>query len=258
MTTPLSKVNTAYWTKRSESYGKQPFAELTDLNASKWDSYLTKVFKKANGTLTKAVDIGTGPGFLAILLAKKGLEVDAVDMNPAMLKKARENAEKLGANITTKQMNALDLDYEDDSLDLVVSRNLTWNLEDPEAAYKEWLRVLRPGGLLINFDANWYNYLYDKEAKEAYRNDRKRVANEGAYDFYIHTDVSRMEEIAKHLPLSAKQRPHWDFTILKELLPHSSHLTVTKNINHSVLTKEQELNFNATPLFSIIARKGME
>ena len=157
MTTPLSKVNTAYWTKRSESYGKQHFAELTDLNASKWDSYLTKVFKKANVTLTKAVDIGTGPGFLAILLAKKGLEVDAVDMNPAMLKKARENAEKLGANITTKQMNALDLDYEDDSLDLVVSRNLTWNLEDPEAAYKEWVRVLRPGRLLINLDANWYN-----------------------------------------------------------------------------------------------------
>ena len=103
MTTPLSKVNTAYWTKRSESYGKQHFAELTDLNASKWDSYLTKVFKKANGTLTKAVDIGTGPGFLAILLAKKGLEVDAVDMNPAMLKKARS---KPTTDATTTQNQA--------------------------------------------------------------------------------------------------------------------------------------------------------
>ncbi|MFS1663834.1 class I SAM-dependent methyltransferase [Streptococcus sp. zg-JUN1979] len=256
MKSPLTRANSAYWTKRSKSYAKQHFDELTHLNSKEWDNYLTKALKKADIPLKKAVDIGTGPGFLAILLAQKGLAVDAIDMNEAMLNEASRNARKLEVELTTKQMNALDLEYEDESVDVVVSRNLTWNLEDPRAAYKEWLRILRPGGLLINVDANWYNYLFDKEAKAAYEQDRKVVEEEGVYDFYIHTDVSDMESIARHLPLSAHKRPHWDFTILKDLLPSSSHLTVTKNINQAVLTKEQQLNFNATPLFAIIARKG--
>ena len=36
---------------------------------------------------------------------------------------------------------------------MIVSRNLTWNLPHPEMAYKEWLRVLKKGGRLLNFDA---------------------------------------------------------------------------------------------------------
>ena len=33
------------------------------------------------------------------------------------------------------------LPFADTSFDAVVSRNLVWNLENPEAAYKEWLRI---------------------------------------------------------------------------------------------------------------------
>mgnify|MGYP000370505004 CR=1 FL=1 len=45
-------------------------------------------------------------------------------------------------------------------------------------AYKEWLRVLKKGGKLLNFDANWYGYLYDDKKREAYENDRKNVEKE--------------------------------------------------------------------------------
>ena len=56
------------------------------------------------------------------------------------------------------------LDFEDGLFDVVVSRNVTWNLPEPERGYAEWARVLRPGGLIINFDANWYRYLIDDSA----------------------------------------------------------------------------------------------
>lgn len=45
--------------------------------------------------------------------------------------------------ITYCQMDASHLAFADETFDAVVSRNLTWNLEDPEQAYKEWMRVLK-------------------------------------------------------------------------------------------------------------------
>ncbi|SPZ01220.1 methyltransferase [Proteus mirabilis] len=56
-----------------------------------------------------------------------------------------------------------DLPFGDEQFDLVVSRNVTWNLKSPCEAYQEWFRVLKPGGSLINFDANWYLHLFDDE-----------------------------------------------------------------------------------------------
>ena len=58
------------------------------------------------------------------------------------------------------------------AFDVIVTRNLTWDLPHPESAYREWHRVLRSGGILLNFDANWYRYQFDSFAREAYDEDR--------------------------------------------------------------------------------------
>lgn len=58
-------------------------------------------------------------------------------------------------------MDAQNLTFHDNMFDVIVSRNLTWNLDSPAKAYREWYRVLKPGSILLNFDANWYAYLYD-------------------------------------------------------------------------------------------------
>ena len=68
------------------------------------------------------------------------------------------------------RMDAQKLDFEDNTFDVVISRNLTWNLEHPDVAYREWVRVLKAGGRLLNFDANWYGYLYEEEQRKAYEN----------------------------------------------------------------------------------------
>ena len=57
-----------------------------------------------------------------------------------------------GVDIEVLQMDAQNLDFEDDTFDLIVTRNVTWVMEQPTKACSEWIRVLQPGGRMINFD----------------------------------------------------------------------------------------------------------
>ena len=82
----------------------------------------------------------------------------AIDYTEEMLKKAKNNAGILADKIEWYQMDAQALRFADNTFDMIVSRNVTWNLEHPDRAYYEWMRVLKPGGVLLNFDANWYHH----------------------------------------------------------------------------------------------------
>ncbi|MCQ4823180.1 class I SAM-dependent methyltransferase, partial [Eubacterium callanderi] len=77
------------------------------------------------------------------------------------------------------------LDFEDNTFDLIVTRNLTWNLERPDEAYGEWHRVLAPGGRMLNFDANWYLHLYDEDKRREYFEDRNNSQAQGYNDHYV-------------------------------------------------------------------------
>ena len=46
-------------------------------------------------------------------------------------------------------MDSHQLSFDDNTFDLLINRNVTWTLYDPEQAYKEWYRVLKPGGRLL-------------------------------------------------------------------------------------------------------------
>ena len=70
----------------------------------------------------------------SVLLAKMGHEVTAIDYTENMLTEARKNAEHYGVQVHFQQMDAQQLDFEDNSFDLVISRNVLWNLENPEQA----------------------------------------------------------------------------------------------------------------------------
>ena len=89
------------------------------------------------------LDIGTGPGFFAIILAEMGFAATAVDYTDSMLDKARANAGKWRDQICFRKMNAEELTFAPESFDVIVSRNLTWNLHDPKKAYQSWERVLK-------------------------------------------------------------------------------------------------------------------
>ena len=249
--------NLAYWTGRAAGYSEVNQAELTTSQREKWSrclrSEISRYFPGIPPEQLHVLDIGTGPGFFAILLCEMGYDVTAVDLTPAMLEEARKNAGTLAGRIRFLEMNAESPDFPDGSFDVVVSRNLTWNLPHPDRAYAEWVRVLKPGGLLLNFDANWYAYLFDEKAQAAYDQDRINSAEQGVWDQNVGENFDVMEDIARRVPLSSIRRPAWDLTQLHGL---GLHARADEQIWQQLWSEEEKLNFSSTPLFLVSAIKG--
>ena len=174
-----------YWTNRAEGYSQVNLEELAGEKWPVWLSVIEEHMPKVERKGIRILDIGTGPGFFSIILSRAGYQVTAIDYTEEMLKKAKNNAGILADKIEWYQMDAQALRFADNTFDMIVSRNVTWNLEHPDRAYYEWMRVLKPGGVLLNFDANWYHHLFDEEKRAAYEADLNNVSSLGMHDRQI-------------------------------------------------------------------------
>ena len=255
-TEEYARDNISYWSKRSFSFSKNRQEELATDQHAVWSRTLDERIAahfpgKSRGEI-KVLDIGTGPGFFAILLSELGYQVTATDYTKAMLVQAKHNAGELAKDIRFLQMDAQHLAFADFSFDVIVSRNLTWNLREPEQAYAQWCRVLKPGGLLLNFDANWYRYLYDEAALSGHLHDRENVCCGDVEDDRAGTDIDSMESIALRAPLSMQLRPQWDLNILEK---YGMCAAADPDIWKSVWTKKELINNASTPMFLVWAYK---
>ena len=234
--------NITYWTRRAPSYSDVNQEELGGSQHSVWsrviDQRIQSHFGNRSRDQIRLLDVGTGPGFFAIILAELGYQVTAVDYTEAMLNQARKNAGPLASIIDFRRMDAEQLTFPDGAFDVIVSRNLTWNLPSPAKAYSQWTRVLKENGLLLNFDANWYRYLFNAQANALHLEDRKNVRENNAADDTAGTDVDAMEAIARQAPLSARRRP------------------ACPEIWKQVWTENERINNASTPMFLVHAVKA--
>jgi len=248
--------NRAYWTQRAPGYSEVNREELATDQREVWKQVLVERicarFPDRNTDEIHVLEVGTGPGFFAILLAEAGYRVTAIDLTPSMLAEARRNAGKLCDHIDFQEMNAQDLVFDDASFDVILSRNVTWNLPEPELAYAEWARVLKPSGMLMNFDANWYHYLFDDEARDAYEQDRENSADEGLADLNVGDNFDRMEQIARQIPLSKANRSAWDIDTLMNL---GLYVKADTCIWERVWSRQEKVNFASTPMFLVCGEK---
>ena len=246
-----------YWTNRARGYSEYNQQEMADARRTMWRdkllSLLGNQFPEKEPKEIKILDVGTGPGFFAILLAEAGYQVTAVDYTEEMLKEAQSNAGGLAECIVWKTGDAQALDVESNSFDAVVTRNVTWNLPRPDFAYKEWLRVLKPEGVLYNFDADWYGHLYNEEKRSSYEKDRRQTEEQNVEDYYSGTDIEKMEEIARQVPLSRLERPKWDLETMKK----AGFLDVScdEKVWKEVWTEEEIINNSTSPIFLLTGRK---
>jgi demethylmenaquinone methyltransferase / 2-methoxy-6-polyprenyl-1,4-benzoquinol methylase len=97
------------------------------------------------GPGSKALDVATGTGDLAIELARRGAEVTGSDFAPAMLEIARSKA----PGLRFEEGDALDLVYPDDSFDAVTVGFGARNFADLNRGLREMTRVTRPGGRVV-------------------------------------------------------------------------------------------------------------
>ena len=95
-----------------------------------------------------ALDIGSGPGLLAVALAERSnLSVIALDADPAMSRIAQKTAADLPARVIPVTGDVHCMPLRDDSVSLAVSRGSIYFWEDRPQAFREIERVLRPGGV---------------------------------------------------------------------------------------------------------------
>ena len=145
------------WTNRSRDYSKFVQAGLSKkYEREGWQ----KIFTEEIGVEKKKVlDVGTGPGVVAIQLAELGHDVSAVDLSEGMLEEAKENATRFGVTINFQKGDAENLPFPDSYFDVVVAKYVLWTLPDPLKALSEWHRVVKPGGKVVYVDGNWYQDL---------------------------------------------------------------------------------------------------
>lgn len=202
------------WDNSAASYSNAIQRQLLDGSREIWlDLILSNAPDKER---LDVLDLGTGPGFFSIILALEGHRAVGIDASPLMLETARENARACGANAEFLQMNIQELDFPDNSFDLLVCRNVTWTLYEPEKAYAEWKRVLRPGGRLLIFDANWYNHFFDETVMEDMGR-RMRAYRDKYGDLPARFAMAQATNYMRQLALLGVDRPLWDKAMLWKL-----------------------------------------
>jgi ubiquinone/menaquinone biosynthesis C-methylase UbiE len=143
----------AYWSWRSDGFERAQGVR----NAAQKRAWLDFLRDAAGAAPQAALDVGTGTGFLALLLAELGHDCKAIDLAPGMVEQARELARQRGLAVRFEVGDAESLAEAEGSYDLVISRNVLWTLPDPQRALRDWRRVLKPGGKLLLVDGDWFD-----------------------------------------------------------------------------------------------------
>lgn len=96
----------------------------------------------------RVLDVGCGTGVVAITAARLGARVTGLDLTPALLERARENAQLAKVEVEWHEGDAEQLPFGDGTFDVVVSQYGHMFAPRPEVAVAEMLRVLEPGGTI--------------------------------------------------------------------------------------------------------------
>jgi ubiquinone/menaquinone biosynthesis C-methylase UbiE len=105
----------------------------------------------SQSSMETILDAGAGTGIVTARLLRQGRRVTAVDTSHAMLARLRAKVpDNCADRLTVIEDTAEHMPYlDDDSFDGVTVLLSLFDMQNPEAALGETMRVLRPGGTLI-------------------------------------------------------------------------------------------------------------
>jgi SAM-dependent methyltransferase len=127
----------------------------SDLNAEFRDEVCRRAWTEALGQAAagaggrEALDIGTGPGTIALLWAEVGCVSTGTDFSVPMLEAARVAAAEKGLAASFVEGDAESPPFPPDRFDIISSRFVLFTLPHPGYAMRRWMRLLRPGGAMV-------------------------------------------------------------------------------------------------------------
>ena len=167
LTDPLLIAIRDYWNEHihdlevaTEQIGSLGF--FNQLDEYRFDKlrYLPKTVKFDGYKGKQLLEIGCGVGIDLVRFAQGGTKVTGVDLAEVSINLAQENFSQRGLEADLRVMNGEDLDFDDDSFDVVYAHGVLQYTSDAEKMVSEIVRVLRPQGdaIMMVYNRNsWLN-----------------------------------------------------------------------------------------------------
>jgi len=203
----LSEKIKDFWNESAGSYGLATEVQFKDYNIVLSEiSYLLPELKPC-----KILDVGTGTGFVAVSLSKAGHDVTGIDFSEMMIEHARKLGKRSECDAKYLVADVTDLPFEDNSFDVVVMKDVLFNLPETNMAFNEVTRVLKNNGYLVIMDGNYYLDTLQSYVTRAKMFEDKYGKNQFQFNYRLNNlDFEKLKSLVSPLEVNKARRPQWD------------------------------------------------
>lgn len=226
-----------YWSQRVTAFSEQRLREFSSEKHGLWMNEFAKYIPMDKPL--NILDLGTGTGFFAFLLSAAGHRATGIDLTEGMIEEALDISARLEIPANFYVMDAEEPDFAPETFDVIVSRNLTWTLPHLDSAYCAWHSLLKPGGILINFDADYCRESNDQKVPDNHAH--KNIDPELKLEY---------ERLKNALRPQQRPRPGWDKELLLKAGFHG--VLIDTSVWERIYHDFDEF-YNPTPIFMIVA-----
>jgi ubiquinone/menaquinone biosynthesis C-methylase UbiE len=147
----IRAANARYHDLAAEHYDSKWGIVYNDVGEAQVTGKLRKALGQAPPKFGRGLEIGAGTGYFTLNLLRAGVlrEAVATDISPGMLSALSASARELGLPVETRECEASSLPFEAGGFDLVFGHAVLHHLPDLDGAFREFRRVLRPGGTVV-------------------------------------------------------------------------------------------------------------
>jgi ubiquinone/menaquinone biosynthesis C-methylase UbiE len=147
----IRAANVRYHDLAAEHYDSKWGINYGEVGQAQVLGKLRKALGREPGVFDRGLEIGAGTGYFTLNLMRAGVlrEAVATDISPGMLSALSASAGELGLAVETQECEAASLPFDDGSFDLVFGHAVLHHLPDLDGAFREFRRVLRPGGVVV-------------------------------------------------------------------------------------------------------------
>lgn len=147
----IREVNTRYHDVAAADYDAKWGIDFGEIGRTQVLGKVRKLLGRHPGPFQHSLEIGSGTGYFTLNLMQDGVieRATCTDISPGMLETLAANAKRLGLDVDTAPADAEGLPFADETFDLVLGHAVLHHIPNLQAAFREFHRVLKPGGVFF-------------------------------------------------------------------------------------------------------------